>query len=1112
MGGDPLHLLRTGCVRRHTRDGGTVVSGAHGNEVSQAGPASFAQQRLWYLDQLEPGRPVYALPRAFRIRGTLDLEALRRSLIGVVARHDELRATFVEQEGQASRRVGRAACADWRVESLHEYPPHARLDEALRRAGVEAETPFDLARGPLLRARVWSLAPDDHVFLLTVHHIVCDLPSLGVLLRELGEGTRCNVPCAGPGGGTALEEDRPSPSRVEGEDGGNEGDLAYWMELLGGELKPLSLPGDREAPSGPSFRGGRVPFVLDREAVERVRHLAREGRTTPFIVLLAAFKAFLHRISGEDDIRVGSTLPGARPGPAGPSVGLHANVVVFRTDTGGNPSFSDLVARLRDTAEGVHRHQHLPIDRIVEALGPGRRGGETPLFQVMLSCAPPVGREFRIDGLEVTPLPVHTGTARFDLLMELEEGPDGYSGHLEYSADLFDAASAQRLADGFLLYLDALLDHPEAPIGSAALLTPAEEACIEGWNRTDVTLDEGVRLHDLVRASARRTPDAVAVRGGDQELTYRELEVRAYRLAHHLQAAGVGPDTMVGVFLDRSPDLLVTLLGILEAGAAYLPLDPSFPSDRLAYMLSDSGAGVVVSRVGLADSIPGGGAGVQVICLDGDAETLAKRPSTPPDNRSTEDTHLAYVIYTSGSTGAPKGVQLPHRAVVNFLRSVAVSPGCGPGDTLLAVTTLSFDISVLELFLPLVVGGTVHIAAVDEAGDGLRLKDLLCTSGATLMQATPATWLMLLDSGWMGSPGLTVLCGGEAWPPGLARELLRRCGALWNMYGPTETTIWSLCARIDSEDQVHLGRPLANTRIHILDRYRQPVPANVPGELYIGGAGLARGYHGRPELTDERFIENPFGPGRLYRTGDSVRYRMDGTIRFLGRLDNQVKVRGYRIELGEIEAALERHPGVRQPVVVVVDDGAGDRRLVAHVLNEPGASPTGSELRSHLRQHLPDYMIPHLFVEVDAFPLTANGKVDRRALPDPLEGERGADRQVRPPRTANEQLVARLWREVLDVAEVDVQDNFFDLGGHSLLSTQVVYRIEKETGHRLSPRMFVSQSLEQIAAGLPGGEEYAEEERERRGSTCLEGVEPARREGGLLSRLRSVVREQVFGD
>ncbi|HWN68802.1 MAG TPA: amino acid adenylation domain-containing protein, partial [Haliangium sp.] len=1033
-------------------------------------PASLMQQRLWFLDQVETGRAVYNIPQGFRLRGALDVAALQASLSEIVTRHESLRTCFRNRDGSPLQVV---TDADIKLDvvDLRSLPEAERLAEAERRANALGQTAFPLTEAPLMRTALFRVADDDHVLLLDVHHIVCDGWSLALLFSELSAVY------------TARVAGKPSPLAPQHVQYGDfavwqhevfadtaSADLTFWKEYLGGDLEPLALPFDRNRPATASLKGKLARFTLSAAQTEAVNALAREERTSLFMTLMAAFQTFLSRVSGQTDIRVGSPIANRDREEIRNGIGFYTNTVVFRGDLGGTPTFRELLAATRERSLKVLAHQEVPLERVVEAVNPDRRSGDNPLFQVMFAVQRAPESALSLPGVTVSGVDVHSATSKFDLLLEMQELSQGMQCFLEYATDLFDDATAERLVAHFRHLLGELVAHPDRRIADAPLLTDAErEQIVVTWNDTAADYPREARLHDLVAAQAQARPDAVAVMAGAASLTYRELDERASQLAHHLQSLGVGPDTMVGVYIDRGVDMVVALLGTLKSGAAYLPLDPSFPEDRIAYMIEDSRTPVILTEARLVGELPAGAQQATVIRLDADWAAIAgHHPRVAPASDKTTSEHLAYVIYTSGSTGKPKGVQLQHQGVVNFLNSMVEKPGFGQDDRLLAVTTLSFDISVLELFLPLTTGGTIVVASRDQAVDGAELMELMESSRATVMQATPATWRLLIEAGWQGTPSLRkVLCGGEAWPAGLARELVARVEQVWNMYGPTETTIWSTCARITDPDDVTVGTPIDNTQCYVLDRHLKPVPIGVAGELHIGGDGLARGYHNRPELTSERFIANPFGPGRLYKTGDLVKYRPDGNIQYLDRIDNQVKVRGYRIELGEIEAVLEKHPSVKQPVVIVWDSGNGDKRLAAYIVYEQGKSLTGSELRSFLRGALPDYMIPHLFVEMKELPLTANGKINRRALPDPLKQGQAEEREFVEPRTDNEKLVAELWRSILKLDTVGLYDNFFDLGGHSLLSAQVTFRIEKETGYRVSPRAMVFQNLEQIAAELP---------------------------------------------
>jgi amino acid adenylation domain-containing protein len=650
-----------------------------------------------------------------------------------------------------------------------------------------------------------------------------------------------------------------------------------------------------------------------------------------------------------------------------------------------------------------------------------------------------------------------------DVALWFLDGVDGVVGGLNYNTDILAEDTARRLAQRFLALVAAIAAHPERPLRELLALAPDERAQLDQWNATAQPLPAAADLASYVAPGLARDPAKVAIRHAGTTTTYAALTARRDQIAAALTGRGVGVGDVVAIHLERGPDMIAALLAVAATGATYLPLDPAFPPERLAFMLADSGAKAILADGDLAAL---GGDSARVLRLDhGD---LPAGPA-PTARAAAED--AAYLIYTSGSTGTPKGVAVPHRAVTNFLASMTARPGLTATDRLCAVTTLSFDIAVLELWLPLAVGAEIVLATRDQATDGHALKALLEDSRATIMQATPATWRMLIEAGWRGGPGVTALCGGEALPAELAEALLERTGALWNMYGPTETTVWSTCAHIrPGQGDITIGAPIANTTAWILDDAGQPVPIGVPGELCLGGAGVALGYHHRPELTAEKFITAGFlGGARLYRTGDLARWRPDGTLQHLGRTDFQVKVRGYRIELGEIEVALARHPALAQAAVVAGPGPGGEPRLIAYLVTHAGAAaPTSPALREHLRATLPDYMIPAVFVTLPALPLTPNGKVDRRALPAPADATAPAPTSYAAPRTAAEELVASVWRELLGVAQVARADNFLDLGGHSLLIMQAVAKLEARTGKRVSPRAFIFQNLEQLAREYDG--------------------------------------------
>jgi surfactin family lipopeptide synthetase A len=1028
-------------------------------------PASFAQQRLWFLDQVEGGSAVYNIPSAFRLTGSLDANALERALNQVVARHESLRTTFAAPDGIPAQVIAPALQVSLPVTDLRELPLAAREPEAMRIASAEAGHAFDLATGPLLRSRLVRLADDHHLFLLTVHHIVADGYSMALLFSELTtqyRGIRS-------GASQSLQPvtiqyaDYVIWQREWLDSGVVEQQLGFWRQQLSGELPALALPTDRPRPALQTQRGDFLRIALPLDLTSALAEVGRQDGASLFMVLLAAFNALLHRYTSQEDILIGSPIANRDRVEIEQAIGFYTNTVVYRTDLSGEPTFRELLARVRRTALGVFANQDAPFEKVVDAVRPSRDLSHNPLFQVMFAVQKSPDTALQLDGVDVRAMPVGSGTSKFDMLFELQEVPDGLVGMLEYNTDLFDRGTVERMVEHYRVLLEGIAADPSQPIAALPVLPPHEEQrVLEEWNATEMAVAGPSCVHELFEREATRVPTSVAAAFEGEEISYAALDRRANELANHLRTLGVGPDVLVGVCVERSIEMLAALLGILKAGGAYLPLDPAYPGDRLAFMIEDSGARILVTTDALLDELPPHGA--HVVSLDGDADRLAEAGDSRPSTGVTGD-NLAYTIYTSGSTGRPKGVQVPHAAVVNFLNSMRVAPGLTERDVLVAVTTLSFDIAGLELYLPLSVGARVVLASREVASDGMLLRELLAESGATALQATPATYRLLLDAGWKGSDTLKALIGGEAVPRDLVEVLVPRVRELWNMYGPTETTIWSTIGRLEANTPVLIGRPIANTEVYVLDRNRRPVPIGVPGELYIGGAGMARGYLNRAELTADRFVPNPFRDGaRLYRTGDLVRFVADGCLEFLGRLDFQVKVRGFRIELGEIEAVLAQEAAVRQAVVALREDRIGDKRLVAYVVYHAGESLTGSELRRHLRERLPDYMVPALVVELDALPLTQNGKIDRKALPNPFAQAVATDAAFIPPRTPMEQFVADTWRDVLGVERVGVRDNFFELGGHSLLSVRALHRLEARIGRRLNPRAMMLQTLEQIAA------------------------------------------------
>ncbi|HEX9940914.1 MAG TPA: amino acid adenylation domain-containing protein, partial [Thermoanaerobaculia bacterium] len=1023
---------------------------------------SFAQQRLWLLDQLAPGNPFYNLSGALRLNGALDAGVLASVVREVVRRHETLRTGFASVDGRPVQRIAPALGFELPVVDLSDRPASEREAEARRLAAEQARHPFDLGRPPLLRASLLRLGVAEHVLLYAMHHIVSDGWSMGVLI---GEVARLYA---------AFTEGKPSPlpelpvqyadfaawqrGWLQGEI--LERQLDHWQERMAG-APVVELPTDRPRPPVQSFRGATWRTSLSAELSSSLSALAREHGVSLFMVLLAGFDALVSRYTGLEDIVVGTPVAGRTRAELEGLIGFFVNTLVLRTDLGGDPPASEVLSRVRDTAVGAYAHQDLPFEHLVEKLQPQRDLSRNPLFQLMFNLLSAPAERVEAGDLSLSRLESPGSTALFDLQVYLTETEQGIATAWEYATDLFEAPTVERLAHHFAILLEGMAAQPEARLSELSLLTEAErDQLLVEWNTTGREVPGGC-VHEWIAAQAARAPEAVAVVFGAESLTYGELERRANGLARRLCVLGVGPEVRVGVALERSLEMVEGLLAVLKAGGAYVPLDPSYPAERLAFMLADSGVAVVLTQESVRPGLPEFG-GAWVLLSPGAREEAklarAPRSGVGPDN-------AAYVIYTSGSTGRPKGVQIPHGALANFLVSMAERPGLGARDALLAVTSLSFDIAGLELYLPLMMGGRVVLASREEGTDSRRLQVLIDSSGATVLQATPATWRLLLESDRQGGEGLKALCGGEALPPALAKSLLERVGSLWNVYGPTETTVWSTVEEIREGGLISIGRPIANTEAYVLDGWGNPLPVGAAGELYLGGAGLARGYLGRPELTAEKFVPNPFGaPGsRLYRTGDLARYRADGRLECLGRIDHQVKVRGFRIELGEIEAALCRHPEVTAAVVVARDEAASDRRLVAYVVPRRTGADLAGELRAWVRRSLPEYMVPSAWVQLETLPLTPNGKVDRKALPAPAVELRTSTA----PRTPIEEVLAGLWAQVLGVETVGAEDSFFDLGGHSLLATQVVSRVRGAFGVELPlRRIFEAPTLARLAGEI----------------------------------------------
>lgn len=1031
-------------------------------------PLSQAQRQVWVHSQMAGGMPFYNETITVYRNGPLDLTVLQRCLLEIIRRHEIWRTTFdntVDGPLQIVHPAPRAVSLP--VHDLRATGEANRQQEAERLATEDARRPFDLKTGPLMRALLVRTGDEQYRLYMTLHQIIFDaVTAYNVFLPELVTLYE------------AFSEDRPSPLPELAIQYGDFAywqqksfhampeHVAYWRKQLGGELPMLRWPNDGLRPSVESHRGAVQRFKLPENVIGPLRLVCQQEGVSLYMALLALFSALLYRYTGQEEFVIGSVTAGRKRAEVEPLAGYFVNPLALRINLSGGPTFRKLMLRVRETVLDGLAHEDVPFAEVVSQLRQKSGPGRNPLFQIIFSQQPRLSNI--APGWDLATEEIANGGSKLDLFVVLDDRGDGISGPITYNPDLFDSHAITRLLGHWQTMIMAASAAPDRSIADLPLLTePERRELLFDWNNTATEYPESSCVHELFELQVKCTPDAIAVAHEDEKLTYRGLNARANRLAHHLQRLGTGPEQLVGICVDRSINMLVALLAVLKAGGAYVPLDPAYPKERLAFMINDSGL-----RLLIVDEAPDGDLAdlvEDIVQLGHDALTISRESSDDLIGNA-KPHNLAYVIYTSGSTGRPKGVQISHRSLVNMLSSVGDSPGLTQADSLLAVTTISFDIAALELYLPLTVGARCVLASRQAVTDGQQLWKLLDSHEITAMQATPSTWKMLVDAGWPGNAGLTVLCGGENMSTDLAEKLLKKVKSVWNMYGPTETTVWSTLHRVTAtHGTIPIGRPMANTQVFILDHNQQPVPLGCTGELYIGGHGVARGYRGRPDLDSEKFIVNPFtgDPGdRLYRTGDLARYRVDGNIECLGRIDNQVKLRGFRIELGEIESVLREHPAVRDVCAIVREDIAGDLRLVAYVVPGHGGFPL-NDVRTFLKQKLPPYMVPLLTI-LEKLPLTLNGKVDRRALPVP-EGTDLYDEDC--PFEAlgpMETVLAGLWSDVLKLDRITAYDNFFDLGGHSLLAIQVVARIEKELGLQIKPQELAFQTLGQLAASCHG--------------------------------------------
>ncbi|HSF38226.1 MAG TPA: amino acid adenylation domain-containing protein, partial [Thermoanaerobaculia bacterium] len=1036
-------------------------------------PLSFSQERLWFLNRLEAGSAAYNLPTVFRLSGPLQTVALAAAVGELVRRHEALRTVFAEVDGGPVQIVRPFASRGLSVIDLAGLPGPAGEAEAVRLEAEDARRPFDLGEGPLLRTALLALGEGEHRLLLDAHHIISDGWSIGVMVRELA--------ALYPAFATGEPSPLPEPALQYADFAAwqrrwlsFEEQLSWWRERLAGRPAGLELPADRPRPAVRTFRGAVELMPLsDGDLEERLAALGSRRGATRFMVLLAAFEALLHRYTGEEDVLVGTPIANRNRAEIEGVVGFFANTLVLRTDLSGDPRFEELLDRVRETALSAYAHQDLPFEKLVEALLPERDLSRSPLFQILFVVQddPARGRELA-PGLALAVDEVETGTSKFDLTLGFVESAGRLTMLAEHNTDLFDRETVRRFLGHLRILARAIASDPAAPVSSLPLLTPEERRQLVAWNDAAPPGEEGL-LHERFLAQAERTPEAVALIVGDERISYAELRRRSGALAARLQTLGVGPEVPVGIRLGRSADLVVAMLATLEAGGFYVPLDPAYPAERLDFLVKDSGAAVILT--------------------DGAAVGVGAQPAAPLQTVGARN--LAYLIYTSGSTGRPKGVAIEHRSAALFVRWAREVFSPEELSGVLASTSVTFDLSVFEIFVPLSFGGTVILAE-----NALALPRLPARDEVRLINTVPSALAELLEGDGLPPSLVTVNLAGEALPRSLADRVYARPGIerLYNLYGPSEDTTYSTFALIErrSDRQPAIGRPVEATRAWVVDRRLDLGPVGVPGELLLGGGGLARGYLGRPELTAERFIPDPFAsePGaRLYRTGDLARQRPDGALDYLGRIDHQVKVRGFRIELGEIESALGGHPAVAAAAVLAIDEPAGGKRLAGYVVPREGQGgpDLAAELRTALSRSLPAHMVPTAWAFLEALPLTPNGKVDRRALSG-IAPEAPRSSGPEPPRTPTEEALAGIWAGVLGVDSPGVRDNFFSLGGHSLLAARVLARVRQVFGVDLELRsVFERPTVEGLAERIAGAGPRA-------GGPEAPAVTLARREGQPL--------------
>ncbi|WP_017318022.1 non-ribosomal peptide synthetase [Mastigocladopsis repens] len=1064
--------------------------------INQESPTlSFAQQRLWFLAQLETNNSAYHITKTLQLQGDLNVAVLQHSLDAIVAHHEALRTNLIAQDGNPVQVISKPRSVELKVIDLKDCPQAQRTTRVQQQLQDEAQRPFNLTSDLMLRGSLLQLSPQEHILLLVMHHIAADSGSMSILLEQLATlyeaffNKELNPLVEQPI--QYIDFAVWQRQWLSGE--ALENQLNYWKQQLVGATPVLELPTDRPRPPVQTYQGAKESFLIPQSLSQALSTLSHQEGVTLFMTLLAAFQTLLYRYTGQQDILVGSPIAGRNLPELQKLIGFFVNTQVLRTDMAGNPTFWELLQRVRAVTMSAYAYQDLPIDKLIEELQPERSLSYHPLFQVMFVLENTTRQKFELPGLTLTPFDWAHVTTRFDLTLSITETEQGLQGLWEYNTDLFDACTIRRMSGHFQTLLEGIVANPEQHISELPLLTAAERhQLLYEWNDTHADYPRDKCIYELFEQLVERTPDTTVLMYEEQQLTYRQLNTRANQLAHYLRTLGVGPEVLVGIFVERSLEMVVGLLGILKAGGAYVPLDPTYPKERLAFMLQNSQPRVFLTQECLITELPEHTA--QVVCLDTDWHSITQH-SEENLNQTATTANLAYVIYTSGSTGKPKAVQVTHANLCHYAQAMGRALGITAEDVYMHTASIAFSSSVRQLMVPLAGGATVKIATSEQRKDPRALFAGIKKYDVTVVDTIPSYWRNSIHTLSGLEPGTRqalldnklrlIVTTGEPLLSDIPPQWtfgFQHGAQLINMYGQTETSgtvaVYPIPAQQDERGKiVPLGRPIANTQIYLLDAHLQPVPIGVVGELHIGGGGPARGYLNRPELTAEKFIPNPFSQeegARLYKTGDLARYLQDGNIEFIGRSDYQVQIRGFRIELGEIEAVLSQHPSVLQTVVIAREDVRGDKRLVAYVVPNQEPAPIISDLRRFLKEKLPEYMIPSAFVLLESFPLTPTGKVNRNTLPAPDLAKQDPDATFVAPRNELERQLAEIWEEVLHVQSIGVKDNFFDLGGHSLLAVHLFAQVEQKFGKKLPlATLFQSGTVEALAMMLRSREEKA---------------------------------------